>query len=75
MQGVSNNYDIDIFHNLISGCKQIFPEAMGSDDSLKVIADHIRSCAFLIADGVSPSNEGRGLCASKDYTESDKTWA
>ncbi len=60
LQGVSNNYDIDLFQNLISGCKQIFPEAMDSDDSLKVIADHIRSCAFLIADGVSPSNEGRG---------------
>ena len=60
LQCVSNNYEIDLFQNLISGCKKIFPEAMGSDDSLKVIADHIRSCAFLIADGVSPSNEGRG---------------
>ena len=60
LQGVSNNYEIDLFQNLISRCRQIFPEAMASDGSLKVIADHIRSCAFLIADGVSPSNEGRG---------------
>ena len=60
LQGVSNNYDIDLFQNLISRCKKIFPEAMASDGSLKVIADHIRSCAFLIADGVAPSNEGRG---------------
>lgn len=60
MQGVHSNYDIDLFQHLIkaasavTGCKDL------QDNSLKVIADHIRSCAFLIVDGVKPSNEGRG---------------
>ena len=60
MQGVHNNYDIDLFQSLIkaaakaTGCKDL------QDNSLKVIADHIRSCAFLVVDGVEPSNEGRG---------------
>ena len=60
MQGVHNNYDIDLFKHLIRAAA----EATGCDDlqskSLRVIADHIRSCAFLITDGVMPSNEGRG---------------
>ncbi|WP_341503277.1 alanine--tRNA ligase [Gallaecimonas sp. GXIMD4217] len=60
MQGVHSNYEIDIFQTLIKDAAL----AVGSDDlenkSLRVIADHIRSCAFLIADGVMPSNEGRG---------------
>src|SRR5574344_1120351 len=60
MQGVHSNYEIDIFQALIKRAAQI----VGIDDlankSLRVIADHIRSCAFLIADGVMPSNEGRG---------------
>jgi alanyl-tRNA synthetase len=60
MQGVHNNYDIDLFQHLIKAAA----EATGCDDlqskSLRVIADHIRSCAFLITDGVMPSNEGRG---------------
>ena len=60
MQGVHSNYDIDLFRALISAAA----EATGADDlespSLKVIADHIRACAFLIVDGVLPSNEGRG---------------
>ena len=60
MQGVNSNYDIDLFQNLIAAAAR----ATGSEDlkanSLKVIADHIRACAFLIADGVLPSNEGRG---------------
>ncbi len=60
LQGVHSNYDIDLFRNLIRAAA----EATGCDDlssnSLKVIADHIRSCAFLIVDGVLPSNEGRG---------------
>lgn len=60
VQGVHNNYDIDIFQHLIrSICKlasSIDPEHV----SLKVIADHIRACSFLIVDGVVPSNEGRG---------------
>jgi alanyl-tRNA synthetase len=60
MQGVHSNYDIDLFRSLIragaeaTGCTDL------EDKSLRVIADHIRSTAFLIADGVTPSNEGRG---------------
>ncbi|MBS8268708.1 alanine--tRNA ligase [Halomonas litopenaei] len=60
MQGVHSNYEIDLFQNLLKAAA----EATGASDleapSLRVIADHIRSCAFLIADGVLPSNEGRG---------------
>jgi len=60
MQGVHNNYDIDLFQHLLKAAAQ----ATGAQDlenkSLRVIADHIRSCAFLISDGVLPSNEGRG---------------
>ncbi|GAB2780087.1 alanine--tRNA ligase [Halomonas shantousis] len=60
MQGVHSNYEIDLFQNLLRAAAH----ATGHDDmanpSLRVIADHIRSCAFLIADGVLPSNEGRG---------------
>ncbi len=60
MQGVHNNYEIDLFQHLIKAAA----EATGTTDlqskSLRVIADHIRSCAFLITDGVMPSNEGRG---------------
>ena len=60
LQGVHSNYEIDLFQNLIKAAAQ----ATGSDDldskSLRVIADHIRSCSFLISDGVMPSNEGRG---------------
>jgi alanyl-tRNA synthetase len=60
MQGVHSNYDIDLFRNLIKAAA----EATGTRDlganSLKVIADHIRAASFLIADGVQPSNEGRG---------------
>ncbi|MES2624746.1 MAG: alanine--tRNA ligase, partial [Pseudomonadota bacterium] len=60
MQGVHSNYEIDLFQALLkaaadaTACKDL------SETSLKVIADHIRSCAFLIVDGVIPSNEGRG---------------
>ncbi|OUS30014.1 alanine--tRNA ligase ['Osedax' symbiont bacterium Rs2_46_30_T18] len=60
MQGVHSNYEIDLFQNLLKAAAAI----IGSDDleakSLRVVADHIRSCSFLIADGVLPSNEGRG---------------
>ncbi|HHW77957.1 MAG TPA: alanine--tRNA ligase [Xanthomonadaceae bacterium] len=60
MQGVHSNYEIDLFQNLIRAAA----EATGTTDlrssSLRVIADHIRATAFLIADGVLPSNEGRG---------------
>ena len=60
LQHVHNNYDIDLFKSLIAAAAKL----TGTDDlenkSLRVIADHIRSCAFLVVDGVLPSNEGRG---------------
>jgi alanyl-tRNA synthetase len=60
LQGVHSNYEIDLFQSLLKAAAR----AVGSDDlthkSLRVIADHIRSCSFLITDGVMPSNEGRG---------------
>ncbi len=60
MQGVHSNYDIDLFRALIRAAAGVTECADTGNDSLKVIADHIRACAFLIADGVLPSNEGRG---------------
>ena len=60
LQGVHNNYDTDLFQGLIANIAQQAKLADLSNPSLKVIADHIRSCSFLIADGVLPSNEGRG---------------
>ena len=60
MQGVTNNYDIDLFRKIVQAAASL----AGTDDltnpSLRVIADHIRACTFLIVDGVLPSNEGRG---------------
>ena len=64
MQGVKSNYDIDLFRDLIKSAAEV----TGSPDapvdmlspSLRVIADHIRACSFLISDGIVPSNEGRG---------------
>jgi len=60
LQNVHSNYEIDLFQNLIKSAASI----VGSEDlenkSLRVIADHIRSCSFLVCDGVMPSNEGRG---------------
>ena len=60
LQGVHSNYEIDIFQNLIKAAAKV----VGTDDleaqSLRVIADHIRSCSFMIVDGIVPSNEGRG---------------
>jgi alanyl-tRNA synthetase len=60
MQGVHNNYDIDLFQNLIKAAAKIAGPRDLANNSLRVIADHIRSCAFLVVDGVLPSNEGRG---------------
>jgi alanyl-tRNA synthetase len=60
MQGVHSNYEIDLFVNLISAAAEATGCTDHSDQSLRVIADHIRSTAFLITDGVTPSNEGRG---------------
>ena len=58
MQGVHSNYDIDLFQNLLNAIKDMSNK--GSDSHYQVIADHIRSTAFLIMDGVTPGNEGRG---------------
>ncbi|CAM3892707.1 alanine--tRNA ligase [Aeromonas bestiarum] len=60
MQGVHSNYEIDIFQALIKKAAEIVGTTDLNNQSLRVIADHIRSCAFLVADGVMPSNEGRG---------------
>ena len=60
LQGVHNNYDIDLFKDLISYIADLLKVSDLASKSLRVIADHIRSCSFLIADGVMPSNEGRG---------------
>ncbi|MCG7530905.1 alanine--tRNA ligase [Psychrobium sp. MM17-31] len=60
MQGVHSNYEIDIFQGLINAAAKIIGTSDLENKSLRVIADHIRSCAFLISDGVMPSNEGRG---------------
>ncbi len=60
LQGVHSNYEIDLFQNLIRATAAVVGESNLEHTSLRVIADHIRSCAFLIADGVMPSNEGRG---------------
>jgi alanyl-tRNA synthetase len=60
LQHVNSNYDIDLFRTLIAEAAAITGNVDLSSKSLRVIADHIRSCAFLIADGVVPSNEGRG---------------
>ncbi|MFV9647602.1 alanine--tRNA ligase [Pseudomonas marginalis] len=60
MQHVHSNYEIDLFTNLLSASAAAIGCANESQSSLKVVSDHIRSCGFLIADGVLPSNEGRG---------------
>nr|WP_211254926.1 alanine--tRNA ligase [Nevskia soli] len=60
MQGVHNNYDIDLFKTLIGAVAKLANVAPDFSPSLKVIADHIRATSFLICDGVVPSNEGRG---------------
>jgi alanyl-tRNA synthetase len=60
MQHVHNNYDIDLFQQLIKAIAALSGTQDLTNTSLRVIADHIRSCAFLITDGVTPSNEGRG---------------
>ena len=60
MQDVHSNYEIDMFVNLLSAVADITNVEENGDKSLRVIADHIRSCAFLIVDGVIPANEGRG---------------
>ncbi|MFT6578951.1 MAG: alanyl-tRNA synthetase [Zhongshania sp.] len=60
MQHVHSNYEIDLFQNLITATAEVLNVSDLTHTSLRVIADHIRSCAFLVSDGVMPSNEGRG---------------
>jgi alanyl-tRNA synthetase len=60
LQGVHSNYDIDLFRDLMAAAAKLTGAADLTSPSLRVIADHIRACAFLIVDGVIPSNEGRG---------------
>ena len=60
LQHVNSNYDIDLFQHLLAGVAAAVGTENNDNPSLKVIADHIRSCSFLIADGVVPSNDGRG---------------
>src|SRR5512134_4086156 len=60
MQGVTNNYDIDLFVDLVREAARLLGTKDLKSPSLRVIADHIRACSFLIVDGVIPSNEGRG---------------
>jgi alanyl-tRNA synthetase len=60
MQGVHSNYEIDLFKCLISAAAELARTTDTSSGSLRVIADHIRACTFLIVDGVLPANEGRG---------------
>lgn len=59
-QGVHSNYEIDMFQNLLTATAKLANTTDLTNSSLRVIADHIRSCAFLITDGVMPSNDGRG---------------
>ncbi|WP_375177304.1 alanine--tRNA ligase [Marinobacter mobilis] len=61
LQGVHSNYEIDLFENLLKAASEVLGGVATTEASLRVVADHIRSCAFLIADGVMPSNEGRGF--------------
>ncbi|MEL6828865.1 MAG: alanine--tRNA ligase [Pseudomonadota bacterium] len=62
LQGVHNNYDIDLFQAIIKASEDVYSQAAKGDQlpSFRVIADHLRTSAFLVADGVTPSNEGRG---------------
>jgi alanyl-tRNA synthetase len=60
MQGVQSNYDIDLFRRLIDAAAKATGTSELGSPSLRVIADHIRACSFLVVDGVFPSNEGRG---------------
>lgn len=60
LQGVHNNYEIDLFQNLLKVAAELSATTDLTNSSLRVVADHIRSCAFMVVDGVLPSNEGRG---------------
>ena len=70
MQGVHSNYEIDLFQNLIKAAAVATGATDLHSSSLRVIADHIRATAFLVTDGVLPSNEGRGY-VPVSYTHLD----
>ena len=79
MQGVHSNYDIDLFRNLIKAAAQATHAKDASSPSLRVIADHIRACSFLIVDGVIRGMKGAATCCaassgarSATATSSDK---
>jgi len=61
LQGVHSNYEIDLFQDLLKAASELLGGVPTTEASLRVVADHIRACAFLISDGVMPSNEGRGF--------------
>ena len=60
LQDVHSNYEIDLFQHLLNAAAKLLNQTDTTQASLRVIADHIRSCAFMISDGITPSNEGRG---------------
>jgi len=60
LQNVHSNYEIDLFQHLLNAAAKLLNQTDTTQASLRVIADHIRSCAFMISDGITPSNEGRG---------------
>ncbi len=60
LQGVHSNYEIDLFQHILNEAAKLLGVNDTTQASLRVIADHIRSCSFMIADGITPSNEGRG---------------
>ena len=71
LQHVHSNYEIDLFQNPIKAAARVTEISDLTNNSLKVIADHIRACSFLIVDGVIPGNEGRGCAAAPDRAPRD----
>ena len=71
MQGVHSNYDIDLFRNLIAAAAEATHQKDLTSPSLRVIADHIRACSFLIVDGVIPGNDGPRLRAAPHHPPRD----
>ena len=74
MQGVHSNYDIDLFKSLIRAAAEVTGTHDLESSSLRVIADHIRACTFLIVDGVVPSNEGRGYVLRRIIRRAHSPW-
>ena len=78
IQGKYSNYDTDLFQPLLGAIGELARTTYGqkesTDISMRVVADHIRATTFLIADGVTPSNEWRGLRAAQDHAAGDASW-